>query len=149
MATFAPSSASASAMARPMRLAAPVTSAVLPASGLFMLELRRGGCRLRELGSDRLLHTGLAFGSLAAIVFVRGDLLLRAQHLDGGLLGRLVDVVALAERGKPAGDDLNQNLASGGDDIDDRLAFGIGLDLEIAKVLAVPRRVEDDARVRN
>ena len=80
-------------MARPMRFAAPVTSAVFPVRGLFM-----GGLLLRRIGLERVrvgrrCGLGRRFraapgrpgrsGGFALVVLVGGDLLLRAEAFDG------------------------------------------------------------------
>src|ERR1700750_773401 len=106
MATFIPCSARASAIARPMRLAAPVTSAVLPARsfmhppGLLLrcrrrVLRRRLGRRLRgtlvcRFRADWLLHPGLSTGGVTRVFLVGRDLLLGPQHLYGDFPCRLI-----------------------------------------------------------
>src|SRR5579871_4649338 len=140
MATLAPFSASARAMARPMRLAAPVTSAVLPESGLVIrwLLVRRGRCGLRWRGRlagrrssrpYRLLNAGLASGSLAGVVDIGGDLFLWANHGNRNLTVGLVNLVVLGEGGVAISDDLHANQAAGRDNVYDCFSIGVGFDL--------------------
>ncbi len=99
-------------------------------------------------GLIRLLHAGVAAGGLAGVVLVGGDLLLRAEHGDGDLAAGFADEILLSKGGEAVGDDLDADVAAGGDDVDGGLAFGVGLDLQIALVLAVLiDGVEDDGGV--
>ena len=47
------------------------------------------------------------------------------------------DQILLGVGGEAVGDDLHADVAAGGDDVDRGLAVGVGLDLQIALVLAV------------
>src|SRR5260370_15782760 len=108
MATLAPRSANARAMARPIRLAAPVTSTVFPLSSLSISKnrealplwrgvwcvgrllwsclWRRNGCGWlsRRFGwPDGFLNTGLSCRRFALVVLIGRELLLRVNHGDG------------------------------------------------------------------
>src|ERR1700722_2895602 len=93
MATSAPCSAKARAMARPIRFAPPVTRAVFPVRGFFMVGLllrriRLSGRSRWRCGLGRLwglLDTDRTAGGFALVVLVGGDLLLRTDHADGDL----------------------------------------------------------------
>src|SRR5580700_6901490 len=159
MATFAPRSASARAIARPMRLAAPVTSTVFPCSslsisvnrealllwrGVWSVGWRLGSCRGRWCGLGGglgrpywLLNAGLSCGGLALIVLIGRKLLLRVNHGDGDRTAWFGHLIFFRVGGEAGGDNLHANSASGRDNVDRGLAIGVGLDLQIALVLAV------------
>src|ERR1700677_625131 len=162
MATFAPFAANASAIARPIRLAAPVTSAVFPVNSFSMRSVAsrrrllwwRGVCRGRTLrcgcrrsrsgfgrrrGSYRLLHTRLSLRGLAFVVLVGGDLLLRSKHRNGDLPAGFAHQILLRKGGKTSRDDLYAHLAAGRDHINHGLAVRVCLDFEVTLFFAIQR----------
>ncbi len=109
----------------------------------------RGGGRAGVVGRTGSCTPGFLLASLALVVCRRrpapADGAWRCQMLSAGL----VDLVVLGVGGETSGDDLHAYRAAGRDDVDDRLAVGVGLDLEVALVLAVHDGVEDDGGVHD
>src|ERR1700739_311047 len=93
MATSAPAAARLRARVLPMRLAAPVTSAVL---GCRVSNLLRQGCLLRGLGAVRFALWGGVVGSRAVAIAIERILLTRSLHLDHNLFAVAVDFVIVA-----------------------------------------------------
>jgi hypothetical protein len=110
--------------------------------------LRRGRRRRRFGGwcrwPDGLLDAGLSFCGLAFVVLIRRDLLLGPKHGDRDLAIGFVDQVLVGKGGKASGDNLHANCTTGRDDVDHRLTVGVGLDLQIALILTVQSRTEDN-----
>jgi RNA polymerase sigma factor (sigma-70 family) len=109
-----------------------------------------GGLLLGWIGLVGLLgflDAGGAFSGFALVVLEGGDLFLRPKHFYGDIAGGFGDEVIVGVGGEAVGDDLDADGAAGGDDVDDGFAFGIGLDFEVALVLAVLGGVEDDGGV--
>src|SRR3954452_17958872 len=117
MATSAPSRARSSAISRPIRLAAPVTRARLPASGraasmaaFFMPVIVNNPCRM------------------AGSLLVDGILLLRALQFYGHGDLRLLDLNVLAVGLKVRRDHLHAHFSVGHSGVAGH-ALGVGLDL--------------------
>ena len=108
----------------------------------------RGRLALPASGRIGLLNAWLHAAPACRVVHVRGDLRSGTLHRDGNLAAGLRDLVVLGKRREAVGDDLDAHAAAGRNHVDDGLAVGIRLDLEIAFVLAVLDRVEDDGGVR-
>src|SRR5438067_2181210 len=115
MVTSAPAPARRSAMARPMRLAPPVTRADLPDSGTSDIMPRGSGVRRRSRLVVRLaVRLGFLLGLVAVlfvlrVVFVDRVLLARAlhAHLDRHLV--FLDRVVATIRLETLGDNLQTN----------------------------------------
>src|ERR1700737_771658 len=93
MATSAPAAASLRARLLPMRLAAPVTSAVF---GCRVSNLLRQGRLLRRLSAVRFALWGGVVGNRAMAIAIERILLTRPLHLDHNFFAVAIDLVIVA-----------------------------------------------------
>src|ERR1700722_18376536 len=93
MATSAPAAARVSAKLLPIRLAAPVTSAVF---GCRLSNLLRQGCLRRRFGAVRFALRGGGAGGRPLAIAIKRILLARPFHLDHDLFAVAIDLVVLA-----------------------------------------------------
>src|SRR5271165_3719257 len=169
MATSAPAPARASAMARPIRFAPPVTSADWPASGrdtftegLFQKDASLPGLKIVTLGNPLLRLAGIGGLVLVlvlilfAVPFVFGVRLVNGVLLAGALHAHLdrhlvlLDLVVAAISLVALGNDLQADGFADGQHVDHGLAVLVGLQLHVARVIArLVEGVEDDGGVFN
>src|ERR1700733_1665100 len=127
MATSAPAAARLSARLLPMRLAAPVTSAVFGCRVSNLLRQRR---LLRGLGAVRFTLWGGIVGHNAVAIAIERILLTRPLHLDHDLFAVSVDLVIVAVGLPTIGNHLQTNRVPNGDHVDRYLAVFIALELQ-------------------
>jgi len=175
MATSAPVRANSRAMARPMRRAPPVMSTDLPLRGCesmarAFLGLRRGrtawlGLFRRRLGRSRRCAgvgrggvrcrwrrcAGVGLGGVGQVIviLVDGILLAGALELDFDGHVKLVNLEVFAIGLEAAGDDLEADHVTQGENVDNGLAVFVGLQLHGACVAFALHGVKHDGGVLN
>src|SRR5882757_7665075 len=140
MATSAPAAARLNAKLLPMRLAAPVTSAVL---GCRLSNLLRQGRLLRGLGAVRFALRGSVVGSRGVAIAIERILLTWPLHLDHDLFAVRVDLVIIAIGFPAVGNHLQAHRVPNGDYVDRDLAVFVALEFQSAFVLVPFHGVED------
>src|ERR1700738_3483171 len=141
MATSSPAAARLKARLLPMRLAPPVTSAVL---GCRLSKLLRQRGLLGGLSAVRFALWGGVVGHCAVAIAIERILLTRPLHLDHDLFAVAVDLVIVAIGLPAVGNHLQANRVANRDHVDCDLAVLIALEFEGALVLIPLHGVEDD-----
>src|ERR1700722_16475710 len=146
MATSAPAVARLNARLLPMRLAAPVTSAVLccKLSNLLRQGRLRGG-----FGAVGLALRSGGVRRSALSVAVQRILLGRPLHLDHDLFAVSVDLVIVAKSLPTVGNYLQTHCVADGDHVNGDVAVLVALKLQRAFVLVSLHGMEDDSGVRD
>src|ERR1700679_1973104 len=144
MATSAPAAARLKARLLPIRLAAPVTSAVF---GWRLSNLLRQGRLLGGFGAIRLALRGGGAGGRTFAVAIKRILLARPLHLDHDFFTVAVDLVVLAVGLPAVGNHLQTHGIANGDNVDCDLAVLITFELKCALVPIALHGVEDHRSV--
>src|ERR1700733_1297616 len=144
MATSAPAAARQSARLLPMRLAAPVTSAVF---GCRVSKLLRQGRLLRGLGAVRFALWSGVVGRSGVAIAIERILLTRPLHLDHNLFAVTVDLVIVAVGLPTIGNHLQTHCVPNGDHVDRYLAVFIALELQRSLILISFHGVDNDCGV--
>src|SRR5580698_3708416 len=144
MATSAPAAARVKARLLPIRLAAPVTSAVF---GWRLSNLLRQGRLGRRFGAIRFALRGGGAGRRSLTVAIQRILLARPFHLDYDLFAVAVDLVILAIRLPAIGNHLQTHSIADGDYVDRHLAVFVTFKLQCALVPIALHGMEDHSRI--